>query len=89
MNTWTTQTGEEIAYQDITDSHLLNILKFIKRRANEGVECFVGGWDWRDYDSYTIYGKEVLDHFNYKELRQEARKRGILNTRKMELKQPF
>jgi len=83
MPYWETQNGEEIAYKDLEDSHLLNILKWIERRAENGmtVQEGGGGWDTEDmsYNEYDIEGDEVLERFDYKGLKKEAKKRKIIN----------
>ena len=81
MKTWTTQEGEEIKYKDLGDSHLLNIIKWIERRAENGITIEVGsgGWDIDDmwYDSWEIKGEEVFERYDYKGLKKEAKKRKL------------
>lgn len=81
--TWTTENGDEIEYTKLEDSHLLNILKFIKRRAEEGVTevidfGYVGDDDFQSGDVDTLYGDDVLRKFDYQGLEDEAKKRGLL-----------
>jgi hypothetical protein len=81
MEYWETQDGTEIEYKKLEDDHLLNILKFIKRKAKEGVE--IGGGQYygegeEDFWTDTLYGNEVLQHFDYKGLRTEAKRRGLI-----------
>ena len=83
MKTWTTEKGEVIAYKDLSDSHLLNILKFIKRRSKEGVNKYYdfgycGDDDFMSGEVETIYGKEVLKQLDYIGLRKEAIKRKLV-----------
>lgn len=79
---WKTQTGEEIEYKKLENSHLLNILKWIERRAENGMTIATGGggWDIDDmwYDEYDIEGDEVLERFDYKGLVKEAKRRNLL-----------
>jgi hypothetical protein len=82
MKYWITKDEQEIPYKKLEDSHLLNILKWIERRAKQGVTIIVDcGYapdnDYKEYESYEIYGKEVKDHYDYKGLRAEAKKRGV------------
>lgn len=82
MKYWETKTGDLIAYNKLKDDHLQNILKFIEKRAKEGVDVYMNlGWendnDFQTYDGYTIYGKEVEEHFDLKGLQREAKKRNI------------
>jgi len=77
---WETQTGEEIEYTKLEDSHLLNILKWIERRAENGMTIEDGGgYDLEDmwYDSWGIEGDEVLERYDYKGLLREAEKRTL------------
>jgi hypothetical protein len=80
---WTTKNGEQIDIKKLDDSHLLNILKFIKRRAREGVNVIINcGYatdnDFIEYDGYTMYGNEVMEHMNYSALLKEAKNRGLV-----------
>ena len=80
---WETKEGDEIEYKKLKDDHLLNILKWIKRRAEEGVMEFAGSTmgdcaeDWWG-ESWEIYGDEVLEKYDYKGLLAEAKRRKIL-----------
>lgn len=63
---WKTMQWELIKYEDLTDSHLLNIEQFILRRSKEWVK--VAYWNYRDPDSMCVdiaYWKEVLDMLDY------------------------
>lgn len=78
---WITEKGEELEYKKIKDDHLLNILKFIKKRCKSGVTIVSGGFSWDgmpDGDCYTIYGKEVEEHYDYKGLYEEAKMRRLI-----------
>lgn len=78
---WTTASGEKIKYKDLTCSHLINILVWISRKADEGIkmETCTNSWDPDDSDVYIeeLKGQEVLDEFDYKGLLKEAKRRGL------------
>ena len=82
MKKWETKDGKEIPYSKLEDSHLLNILKWIEKRAVGGVTITEGWCDWDgmpDYgESYDIFGDEVREHYDYKGLKREAKKRKLL-----------
>jgi hypothetical protein len=85
MKTWETKNGDEIPYKKLEDSHLLNILKWIERRAENGMTVEEGGgnyWGEGDcdywYDCYEIKGDEVLERYDYKGLKKEAKKRNLI-----------
>jgi hypothetical protein len=82
MKTWITKEGEEIPYKELTDSHLMNILKFIKRKAAEGVSCDMiidDGWNTPDiHPMDTIYGEDVLEEYDFDGLEEEAKKRNLI-----------
>jgi hypothetical protein len=80
--TWETQNGDEIEYGKLEDSHLLNILKWIKRQAKNGVTASCRGYDGDDdyitETTWEVFGKEVLNHFDYAGLLKEAKKRKLI-----------
>ena len=82
MKTWETREGDEIEYKDLKDSHLLNILKWIRLRAENGITKRVGGGGWSHedywYDEFEMKGQEVLDEYDYKGLQKEALKRNLI-----------
>lgn len=83
MKYWETGNGDAIPYSKLKDDHLQNILKFIEKRAKEGVEVTINcGYcdddDYITYESYTMYGKDVEEHFDLKGLQREAKKRNML-----------
>lgn len=79
---WETINGDKIEYKKLENSHLLNILKWIERRAENGmtIEVGGGGWDIDDmwYDSWEIKGDEVFEKYDYENLKKEAKKRKLL-----------
>lgn len=84
---WTTQHGDIIPYQELSDTHLINILAYIKKRAKEGVDITVdlgycGDDDFTTVDVQTIYGREVSSELDYWGLRAEAKRRGLLTDKK-------
>jgi len=78
---WETKDGQSIPFSKLEDSHLLNIIKFVENRAENGMTKSIGGggWDIEDmwFDETEIEGEEVLDYYNYKELIKEKNKRNI------------
>ena len=80
---WETKEGDEIEYKKLKDDHLLNILKWIERRAVSGMTVADGGCDPLDnsegwYELHEIEGDEVLEKYDYKGLLAEAKRRKIL-----------
>lgn len=77
---WGTQDGDEIPYKNLTNDHLKNILRWIKRRADAGITYEGGGNDPEDFWSYEyeMHGQEVLDYFDYDGLQKEAKKRKLV-----------
>jgi len=83
MKTWETKQGDFIPYKKLEDSHLLNILKWIEKRAKEGMTLqYGGGHDAEDmwYEEEEIEGKEVLERYDYKGLVKEAKKRSLITS---------
>lgn len=81
MSYWVTKDGRRIAYKNIDDRHLMNILRFIEKMAIDGYVVRSGGGGSIDeiwYDEYTIYGEEVYNFFDYYGLLKEAKRRGIV-----------
>ena len=83
MKTWTTKDGKNIPYKKLKNDHLLNILKYLKKRAQEGIEIVVD-YTYADDDDFMtgdvdmIYDDEALDLTDYKDLWLEAKKRKII-----------
>ncbi len=74
------KAGNLTAVEDLKDSHLWNIIKYIERKAKKGVYVFDGGghdsediWYYED----TIYGEEALFVLDYEQYTQEWLKRFI------------
>jgi len=84
---WTTKDNKKIEIAELTDSHLLNILHFIEKKADKGTVLMTGGGTSYDVDSFycdarLINGQEVLDYYNYNTLLEEAKKRKLKNKNK-------
>lgn len=80
-----TRDGTAMLISDMDDGHLLNTIKWLERRAKEGVKSEVGFYDPcgtdHYYDENTYYGEEALEFLNYSFYVEEAYKRGITNER--------
>lgn len=75
---WQTANGEIIAYEKLTNSHLLNILRYIERTAEEGLKQVYAGADDYEGDVDYLYGDEAKDVMDYEGITQEAKNRGLL-----------
>jgi hypothetical protein len=77
----TTKDGREMNIADMDDGHLLNTIKWIERRAKEGVKSEVGFYDScgtdHYYDEITYYGEEALEFLNYSSYVEEANRRNL------------
>jgi len=74
----TTKDGKIIKLQDITLKHLQSIVKWIERKAIEGLTIRCGGGSTAEdmwYDEETFYGKDALDNLDYDKYKQELDKR--------------
>ena len=75
-----TKNGRKIPISKLEDDHLKNIIKWIERRAAEGVQVVFGGGScaedmWADVE--YLYGDEAKEYLNYDVYMQEAKKRKI------------
>ncbi len=86
MKTWAT-IDEAIPYQELDDSHLLNIIKWIKRKAKSGISIIEHSHDMGYETTETenlwtsevkLMGGSVLDYYDYENLYKEALHRGLL-----------
>lgn len=71
--------GKIIPLKNITNSHLVNIIKHIERKAEEGV-CVVSGYygvDMMDMDfnEEVLYGQDALKRMNYDAYVNELKRR--------------
>ena len=74
----TTNDGREIKLSDLQEGHLDNIIRWIERKAQEGVYVRSGsGWDpdsfWMDEELYK--GEQALRYLKYDMYLQEKSKR--------------
>ena len=73
--------GEHPQYNKMTDTHLINTLGWIERKAKEGLTVMHGGGGWDVdslwYDEDTYYGDEAKYHLNYNIYTKEAKKRKL------------
>ena len=74
-----TKDGRKIKLKDLELSHLKNIIKFIERRAKEGIDIEIGGGEWDIdamwYGADTIYGEEVKKQLHYYDYVKELKRR--------------
>lgn len=79
-----TKDGREIPLNKIEDRHLINIIAYIKKRAQAGIPinlfAYDGGGEFGPYyDEDIIYGEEAEDYLNLKKYREELKRRGVIN----------
>lgn len=76
-----TRDGRLIPLGELSDEHLYNIIRFIERKAEEGINIQTGSFmidEVFDYDIDTIYGKDVKELMNYKHYKKERKRRANL-----------
>lgn len=76
----TTATGEKIPLTSMSDQHLINTIRYLKRCAHEGIIIQSGGGDCPEdfwYDEDIIYGDEALKHVHYDVYVKELSRRKI------------
>lgn len=78
---WTTKFGEKIAYSDLSDKHLLNIINHVEKRATEldGTIARGGGYDSETFWTVEYSRNELLQEFGYYDLLVEAQKRKLIS----------
>ncbi len=77
---WVTKEGDLIPYKNLEDSHLLNILAWIRKNAKNGVEILIGtpaDIDDMTFATETIFDEDVFELYDYKGLLKEAKKRKL------------
>ena len=75
-----TKNGEKIKLTDLKTTHLENIIKWIKRKAKEGITVRVGGGTTADnirHDEITYFGKEAKRQLNFSDYKSELKRRAI------------
>jgi hypothetical protein len=78
-----TKDGKIIKLADLETTHLENILKWIERKAKEGLTVRMGGGRsvedmW--YDEETYYGKNAKSQLNFSVYKAELERRVSLTT---------
>ncbi len=86
-----TRDGQEMLIMEMTDTHLENTIRWIERKAEEGIEviagCGIGSGAEDICDDYeTLRGREALDHFNYGHyVAERQRRRDVLTPAELRL----
>lgn len=81
---WTQKNGIEIEISQMSDSHLLNTIKLIEKKSDEGAEVvdvcgYEGDDDFMTGDVYFVKGENYLNRVpEYRELIKEANERNLL-----------
>lgn len=74
-----TRDGKIIPLKDITNSHLINIIKYIERRAKEGVcvvsECYGVDMMDMDFNEEVFCGQNALKRMDYDAYVNELKRR--------------
>ena len=75
-----TREGEKILIQDMDNNHLINTMKFIERKAAEGLTVRYGGGSHDDfyYDEDHYIGEDALKYMNFYAYKNEAYKRNLI-----------
>ena len=78
MKFHTTKDGRKIKLSDLEMSHLKNIIKWIERKAEEGLTIRMGGgFTGEDiwYDEKTYYGEDAKRQLNFSDYKDELDRR--------------
>ena len=73
-----TKDGRKIKLADLETSHLKNIIKWIERRAKEGLTVRMGGGSCAEemwYEEEILYGEEAKSVLNYSDYKTELERR--------------
>lgn len=81
MKTHRSKDGTVLRLDQMEDSHLINTIKYFKRRAKEGItirqgggSCFEDIW----YDTYKEYGEEAEIRLGLSYYIKEAKRRNLI-----------
>ena len=72
-----TKDGRKIPLEELDSTHLFNIIKYIERAAENGIEVLRDTYDWESVWECSIYGDSVLFALGYAHYVQEALRRGM------------
>lgn len=76
---WKTKSGREIPYNELKDDHLVNIVKFCRKRAREGILPPLNSQEeWYLPALSKIKGRKALDIMDYWELKKIAKDRKLI-----------
>lgn len=78
MKYHTTKDGKKIKLCDLELSHLENIIKWIEKKAKEGLKVRLAGGSGADdfyYDELTYYGKDAKNLLNLEDYKKELKNR--------------
>lgn len=81
----TTKDGAKMPITEMSDRHLLNTMRMLKRRAADGLTIRRGGgWEADEmwYDEDIIFGTAALNELNYSAYKTEA------DNRKLQTEEP-
>ena len=81
MKIHTMRDGTQIAIADMSDIHLINAIRLMRRKASEGIVVRYGGagcsGDDMWYDEDHLFGGDALDRMDYSAYADEAERRGL------------
>lgn len=74
-----TREGKEIELKDMTDEHLINTMRYLKRVARKGIFVRRGicDFDGIEYDEEILTGTKALSYLGYYEYKKELKRRKI------------
>ena len=73
-----TKNGQKILLTDLKTDHLQNIIKWIERKAKEGLTVRMGGGTCAEdiwYDEETYYGEDAKRELNFLDYKAELDRR--------------
>lgn len=79
MKNWTTANGKEIPIKELDNSHLINIINWVKKKSKQLDGAIIDGGGFDADDIWYVLGSEQdwLDKFGYKYLIKEKKRRNI------------